>query len=375
MPKFSYVRFFKDWGWVVGTGIYVDEAVREKLAETIADIRKIRYGSEYFWISTSERPSPHMVMHPIRPELDGQPLDVPEFELEVNGTRRNLFATFRDLTEEDGQGFAEYRWPRPTPEGRPGVPALKLSFVRRYAPLGWIIGTGKHIDDIEEAIARKTGAAEADVASLIRRLSVASLALGLVAMLAAGLLAVSLTRPLGRLVHLARELASDEKHLSRRLNLRARDEIGQLAAELDHMAARIERSFANVREQRELLQSVLSNLPHSIFWKDRNLVYLGCNEQFARTFGLPSAEEIVGKTDARLGWGDEERALQQRRDRAVLETGQPAPTERETLTGGAGRRASFLVSRVPLRDQAGNLLGLLGVLVELDEAPAPPARG
>ena len=66
-----------------------------------------------------------------------------------------------------------------------------------------------------------------------------------------------------------RDIAEDEKHLSRRIGLRSRDEIGQLATEFDHMAERVEASFRNVREQRELLQSVLSNVPHSIYWKDR----------------------------------------------------------------------------------------------------------
>ena len=56
MPKFSYVRLFAEWGWVVGTGIYVDEAVREKLADITSGIRKIRYGPQYFWISTGETP-------------------------------------------------------------------------------------------------------------------------------------------------------------------------------------------------------------------------------------------------------------------------------------------------------------------------------
>ena len=119
MPKFSYVRLFEEWGWVVGTGIYVDEAVREKLAEITSGISKIRYGSEYFWISTVETPTPRMVMHPIRPELDGKRMDAPEFDLVVNGRAQNLFSAFRDIAQKDGEGFVEYTWPKPTPAGRP----------------------------------------------------------------------------------------------------------------------------------------------------------------------------------------------------------------------------------------------------------------
>ncbi len=367
MPKFSCVRLFKDWGWVVGTGIYVDEALREKLAEITSGIRKIRYGSEYFWISTAESPAPRMVMHPIRPELDGRRMDVPEFELVVNGRAQNLFAAFRDIAAKDGEGFAEYTWPKPTAAGTSGAPAPKVSFVKRYAPLGWIIGTGRYVDDIETAIAEKTAAAERQVGALVRRIVLASLAVVLLAVGGVSFFAATLTRPLAELVGLSRDIAEDEKHLSRRIGLRSRDEIGQLATEFDHMAERVEASFRNVREQRELLQSVLSNVPHSIYWKDRRSVYLGCNDRFAYRFGLPSAEAIVGKTDAQLGWSDAQRERLEARDRGVIEAGEPLLDRRETLRDAAGRDIPCLASRVPLRDQAGNLIGVLGVFVALPE--------
>ncbi len=374
MAKFSYVRLFRDWGWVVGTGIYIDEALLEKLAEITSGIRKIRYGSEYFWINDTASPVPRMVMHPIRPELDGKVLDAPEFELGVNGRRQNLFSAFRDLAAKGGEGFAEYTWPRPTPEGTPGAPAPKISFVKLYQPLGWIIGTGRHVDDIEAAIAAKTTAAEQQVGSLVRRILLASLLVVVLAVAGVSVLTASLTRPLAKLVGLSREIAEDEQHLSRRIGLRTRDEIGQLASEFDHMAERVEASFRRVREQRELLESVLSNVPHSIYWKDRRSVYLGCNDRFAYRFGLPSAEAIIGKTDAQLGWTPEQQELLAAGDRRVLDTGEPLLDAREVLRDAAGRELSCLASRVPLRDSAGNLIGVLGVFVVVPDAPAAHGR-
>ncbi len=368
-PKFSYVRLLPEWGWVVGTGMYVDEAVRDKLAETTSGIRKIRYGAEYFWINTAEAPVPRMVMHPIRPELDGTRLDRPEFRRVVNGREQNLFAAFREVVEQGGgRGFAAYTWPRPTAAGTPGPDVPKLSFVRLYAPLGWIIGTGKYVDDIEAAIAEKTAASERQVSALVRRILLASLVVVVLGVAAVSLLTTSLTRPLARLVGLTREIASDENHLSRRTGIRSGDEIGQLAREFDHMAERVEVSFRRVREQRELLESVLSNLPHGIYWKDRRGVYLGCNDRFAEWSGLPSAEAIAGKTDAQLRWTDDDRALVTARDRRVLDTGEALLDARERLGDASGRRISCLVSRVPLRDQAGGVIGVLGVLVVV-----PPA--
>ena len=365
MPKFSYVRRLAEWGWVVGTGIYVDEAVREKLAEITSGIRKIRYGPQYFWISTGDSPAPRMVMHPIRPELDGRTVDTPEFQLSVNGREQNLFAALRDIAKEHGEGFAEYAWPKPTEAGTAGPPAPKISFVRYYRPLDWIIGTGRYVDDIEVAIAGQTAGAEAQVSRLVRSIVLASLVAVLLAVAGVSFLAATLTRPLAALVSLSRDIAEDDKHLSRRIGLRSRDEIGQLATEFDHMAERVEASFRGVREQRELLQSVLGNVPHAIYWKDRRLVYLGCNERFAERFGLASTDAIAGKTDAQLGWSEPQRARTAARDRGVLETGAPLLDEREALRDAAGRDVDCLASRVPLRDQAGNVIGVLGVFVAL----------
>ena len=260
------------------------------------------------------------------------------------------------MAEADGGGDAGTR-------RRP-----KISFVKRYRPLDWIIGTGRYVDDIEVAIAEKTAAAEGQVGALLRRIM-----LGFARGRAPGGRRRELPRgdadePLAKLVGLSRDIAEDEKHLSRRIGLRSRDEIGQLATEFDHMAERVEASFRNVREQRELLLSVLSNVPHSIYWKDRRSVYLGCNDRFAQRFGLPSTEAIVGKTDAQLGWSDDQRARLAARDRGVMDEGAPLLDQRETLRDASGRDVDCLASRVPLRDQAGNLIGMLGVFVAIPDA-------
>ncbi len=53
---------------------------------------------------------------------------------------------------------------------------------------------------------------------------------------------------------------------------------------------------------RQMLQSILDNIPQPVFWKDRNSVFLGCNRAFAIDGGLNDAAEIVGKTDFDLAW-------------------------------------------------------------------------
>jgi methyl-accepting chemotaxis protein len=101
-------------------------------------IRAMRYrGSEYFWINDMQN---HMVMHAVKPSLEGK--DLSQLK-DVNGLL--LFPTFIKTVNASGEGFVGYMWPKAGSE----EPISKLSFVKGYAPWGWIIGTGVYMDDLD----------------------------------------------------------------------------------------------------------------------------------------------------------------------------------------------------------------------------------
>jgi hypothetical protein len=75
----------------------------------------------------------------------------------------------------------------------------------------------------------------------------------------------------------------------------------------------------------------------------------------------------VGKTDAQLGLSEADREAFAARDAAVLASGEALLDQRETLQDAGGGEVRYLASRVPLRDAAGDLIGVLGVLVALPD--------
>jgi len=79
--KLSYVRLIPQWNWIIGTGIYVDDAIEDAMIKAEETISRMRYsdGVGYFWINDTERPYPRMVMHPISPALNGNVLDDPKY--------------------------------------------------------------------------------------------------------------------------------------------------------------------------------------------------------------------------------------------------------------------------------------------------------
>jgi methyl-accepting chemotaxis protein len=101
-------------------------------------IRAMRYDdNNYFWINDLH---PTMVMHPVKPEMNGQDLTSVK-----DPTGKSLFLEIVSAARTPRGGFVFYRWTKP---GR-NQPVQKLSFVKQFEPWGWVIGTGVYIEDID----------------------------------------------------------------------------------------------------------------------------------------------------------------------------------------------------------------------------------
>ena len=108
----------------------------------MAALKALRYsGSEYFWINDMQ---PRMVMHAIKPELDGK-----ELSENKDPTGKHLFMEFVNTVKASGAGFVFYMWPKPGSE----QPVQKVSYVKGFAPWGWVIGSGVYIDTVDATIA------------------------------------------------------------------------------------------------------------------------------------------------------------------------------------------------------------------------------
>ncbi len=125
--------------------------------------------------------------------------------------------------------------------------------------------------------------------------------------------------------------------------------------------------FKNL-ERRELAQAgrgslfLAGNLPQRIYFKDRDLRYVSANEAFAESIGRP-LEELAGKTDFDL-YPAELAEVYRQEDSRVLTKGQPE-TRFEREDGDPATRL-VEVSRMPIRDEEGDVAGLLGVITDID---------
>jgi len=119
--------------------------------------------------------------------------------------------------------------------------------------------------------------------------------------------------------------------------------------------------------QKQLLSNVISHIPISVFWKDRDLRYLGCNDSFAQAIGASGSDAIVGKTDYDFLQTKEQADGFRQCDREVMDSGAPLLDIKEKLRQSDGTDLTLLTSKVPLRDDRGNVTGILGIFSDITE--------
>jgi PAS domain S-box-containing protein len=146
------------------------------------------------------------------------------------------------------------------------------------------------------------------------------------------------------------------------------DEQGRwLVSEINIDITERKRAEERLQESRAALKLILDTVPQSIFWKDLEGRYLGCNRVFATAAGLDDPARIVGKTDFDLPWPREEAEAYRADDRGVLENNRPKLHILEQLQQADGARLWVDTSKSPLRDANGRPFAVLGVYEDITE--------
>lgn len=96
-----------------------------------------------------------------------------------------------------------------------------------------------------------------------------------------------------------------------------------------------------------LAKDKLDHSTQYVCWKDKNSVFLGCNENFARLVGLNQADDIVGKTDYDLPWSKTESDTYIQDDRWVITAGEAKLFYEENQHHNDGKRHTVLVNKLP----------------------------
>jgi len=174
-----------------------ERSLRDAQERAVKRLRSARFGDEgkdYYWIIG---PDGRFLMHPYRPDLEGLDTDT---VVGPDGAVLSVLVESMNVAVGEGEdGFIEYRW-----HWKDNLERLqdKVSYVERFEPWGWIIGTGVYIDDMES-----------DLAVIRRRLIMGGLVMTALASGMALLLSIRTMRLQKSESEAAMRLASSEENL------------------------------------------------------------------------------------------------------------------------------------------------------------------
>ena len=119
-----------------------------------------------------------------------------------------------------------------------------------------------------------------------------------------------------------------------------------------------------IAHARDLLFKVIDTAPMRVFWKDKELRYLGCNTLFAKDSGLNHPKELIGKDDYQMSWATEA-DLYRTDDLAVMDSGEAKLFYEEAQTTKDGNKIWLRTSKVPLKDENNQIVGILGMYEDI----------
>ncbi len=129
----------------------------------------------------------------------------------------------------------------------------------------------------------------------------------------------------------------------------------------------VERQPEELPTTQMMMRQVVDSIPLAIFWQDTDGYYLGCNHLGAAIAGLADGTTIIGKADSDLSFSHKQAELFAELNQHVLATGTSLRHSVHTLVQPDGRQIWLDISKTPLYDETGQIVGIATAYEEITE--------
>ena len=146
------------------------------------------------------------------------------------------------------------------------------------------------------------------------------------------------------------------------------DELGEVTHVIESCRDVTDRKRAEkaLEQDRNLLRTLIDNLPDCIYVKDVEGHFLTANLATARLMGVGDPNDLLGKTDFDFYPADQ--AADYRADEeSVLQSRQPLVHKSEPRVNAGGIVREVMTTKIPLKDGQGRVFGLVGISRDLTE--------
>ncbi|MGE5546764.1 MAG: diguanylate cyclase domain-containing protein [Solirubrobacterales bacterium] len=320
----------------------------EAKERAISMVAAMSVGADYLWINDLR---PRVLWHP-NSELIGR--DVGDY---VDPDGRRIFAEFVARTAEGHGAFVAYKWPKPG-----GVrPQPKMSYVERFAPWGWMVGSGTYIDDLDAVYSQA-----------MMRFSLFALAAGVVATLLVWGLGLSITGPLASVTRTMRTLARGQDAEVPETN--RGDEIGELTRAMAIFRNSLAEREQARRDHEQVLReakTVFDHISEAVMVTDVDNRIKLVNPSFTRITGYAPGE-VVGKTPSFLSSGRHEPAFYRALWDELARTGEWHGEIWNRTKSGDVYPESLSIAEI--RDPTGGLHGYIATFLDITDRKRSEAR-
>ncbi len=124
-----------------------------------------------------------------------------------------------------------------------------------------------------------------------------------------------------------------------------------------------------LKEQNELMDALMDNIPDSIFFKNSAGEYIVCNQAMADSIGLKNKELIVGSTDSDYFTKSFEEGIR-KEEKHLMETSEPVIGKVHQVPFKKSKKLAdrwYSTTKVPIKDNEGNISGLVGISRDITE--------
>ena len=225
----------------------------------------------------------------------------------------------------------------------------------------WSAFTQCQVDKIEQGIKQS----KADFEAAQRRLVFLIILACLITFAIAVYVTFRVTREVARRQRAEEALSQSYDQLEQRIQQRT-EELDKTNQSLQAEITERKRTAEALRASQQIIEEIINAMPVRVFWKDKNLVFLGCNAVFARDAGFADPKDVIGKDDYQIEWRDQAEKYRAD-DRQVIESGCPKLLIEESQTTPEGNTITILTSKIPLRSSKGEISGLLGTYMDITE--------
>lgn len=119
--------------------------------------------------------------------------------------------------------------------------------------------------------------------------------------------------------------------------------------------------------ERLMLKTVIDNIPSIIFYKDKDLRYMGINKACEKFYNEKGIYEILGKNDLEFPFEGDFSEVCNKHDHIVLNTKKPLYVEEKVFFPQENMFKTFQTIKTPMLNEANEVIGLVGVVTDVTE--------